>query len=127
MKRVDAEHRRIARTGGAGELTEITEVADPPIARAAQTVELAAQAPFAAVGSELGGEVAAIRGDNQAETRGNASSVEVEPVIPKRQPLRQPHQESLAGYFRDPARTVLAVLEAARPEDLPAADGQAQR
>ena len=71
--------------------------------------------------------MAAIWSDNQAEPGGDPASLEIEPVITKWQPLRQWHQRSLDLYLRDPARALLPVFEEAGPEDIPAADGQAQR
>ena len=73
------------------EASEVAEVADPPIPRAAQTVELAAQAPFAVAGSEFGRKVAAIRSDDQTEPSGNTAGFEVETVVTERQPIRQRH------------------------------------
>src|SRR5438445_10825358 len=91
MKRVDAEHRCLARTGRVSEARKVAEVADPPICRAAQTVKLAAQAPFAAAGSEFGRKVAPFRSDDQTELSGNTAGFEVESVVTERQSIRQRH------------------------------------
>ena len=68
---INSERRGAAGPGSAGEPCQIGEVAHAPIARTAQTVELAGQAPAAGTPRKLFWEVATGGGNDQAEPCGN--------------------------------------------------------
>ena len=74
MQRVDADRGGAERPGLPAQQRQIAEIADAPIARAAQTVKLGGEAPAARARLQRVGEVAGIRRDDEADFRGRAGS-----------------------------------------------------
>src|SRR5271166_2463426 len=124
VKGVDPQCCGGDRAGGACERRKVGEIADSPITRAPQPIELARQAPTAGALPELGGEVTVSRGNNKAELLGDACGFEIEPVITERQSRRQWHGGP--PFAPDRRRhhstgALLSAFEAAGPEYFPAA------
>ncbi len=88
------------------------EIADAPIARAAQAVKLGGEAPAARAGLQTIREVTRIRRDDEADFRGHAGAADGEAMIAERQLWRQAQLGRLA-----PAGALGSVFEPALPFD----------
>ena len=122
VQRVDTDRRRAEPPGGARQPTEIGEIANPPIARAAQTVELRRQTPIAPPGVQRLRQVTGWRRDDQLDFGCLASGVQREAVVAERQGRGQAERIPIAASGR-----LRAILETAAPFDRAAAIRQTER
>ena len=121
MERVDPDHAGAELTGLPGEGCQIAEIADAPIARAAQPVKLGGEAPAARPGLQRIAEMACIGCDGEADFRTRAAAGDGEAVIAERQSAREAQLRPVA-----PPGAFAAVLEPAVPFDAAAFCREAQ-
>ena len=122
VQRIDADRRRAKPPRGACQPTQIGEIADPPIARAAQSVELRCQTPIAPARLQRLGQVTRRRRDDQLYLCRHAPGLHSQLVIAERQCRGQ-----VKGRRVAPSGHSRAVLETAVPFDGVAAIGETER
>ena len=84
VQRVDPDRARAELAGLPAERCQIAEIADAPVARAAQAIELGGEAPAARARLQRSAEMARLGRNDEADFRARAGAADRQPVIAER-------------------------------------------